>query len=187
MKRICVFCGSSTGAHSNYIEQAKLLGAFLAKQDIELIYGGGNVGVMGEISRTVMAHGGKVTGVIPKLIHERVDHVELTNLHVVENMHERKAKMYELSDGFIALPGGIGTLEELAEVMTWYQIGYHGKPIALYNINQFYEKFIQLLEHMVNEGFLKEDYLTSMIVDEHPQGLVDKMRAFESKTIDKWG
>ncbi|WP_246943805.1 TIGR00730 family Rossman fold protein [Bacillus pinisoli] len=187
LKSVCVFCGSSTGAHPEYIEQAKKLGALLAEQGIELIYGGGNVGVMGEISRTVMAHGGKVTGVIPKLIHERVDHVELTNLHIVENMHERKAKMYELSDGFIALPGGIGTLEELAEVMTWYQIGYHAKPIALFNINQFYGKFMDLLEHMVSEGFLKEDYLTSVIVEENPEKLVNLMNEFESTTSDKWG
>ncbi|MBM7662382.1 uncharacterized protein (TIGR00730 family) [Bacillus mesophilus] len=187
IKSICVFCGSSTGAHPNYIEQAKKLGAFLAENDIELIYGGGNVGVMGEISRTVMSHGGKVTGVIPKLIHERVDHVDLTNLHIVENMHERKAKMYELSDGFIALPGGIGTLEELAEVMTWYQIGYHGKPIALFNINQFYDKFIDLLQHMVGEGFLKKDYLSSLILDSNPEVLLEKMNAFEGQKIDKWG
>ncbi|MFZ3591094.1 TIGR00730 family Rossman fold protein [Bacillus sp. DJP31] len=128
---------------------------------------------------------GKVTGIIPKKLYEVVDHLELTNLHVVENMHERKAKMYELSDGFIALPGGIGTLEELAEVMTWYQIGYHSKPIALYNINGYYTKFVQLLEHMVEEGFLKKDYVESLIVEENLNVLAEKMNTFEVQSIKK--
>jgi uncharacterized protein (TIGR00730 family) len=186
LKSVCVFCGSSTGAHPEYIQQAKKLGIYLAEKNIELIYGGGNVGVMGEISRTVMENGGKVTGIIPKLLHDRIDHVELTALHVVDNMHQRKAKMYELADGFIALPGGIGTLEELAEVMTWFQIGYHSKPIALYNINQFYNRFVELLQHMVEEGFLKSEYVNSLIVKDDLTILFEKMNSYEGQAIDKW-
>jgi uncharacterized protein (TIGR00730 family) len=186
LKSICVFCGSSKGNHPEYINQAKQLGTLLAKQDIELIYGGGNVGVMGEVSRAVMENGGKVTGIIPKKLHEMVDHIELTNLHIVEDMHQRKAKMYELSDGFIALPGGIGTLEELAEVMTWYQIGYHNKPIALFNVNKFYNPFVQLLHHMVEEGFLKKEYLTSIIVEDKLNTLLEKMNGHDVTLGDKW-
>jgi uncharacterized protein (TIGR00730 family) len=186
LKSVCVFCGSSKGKHPDYLNQAKELGILLAQQNIELIYGGGNVGVMGEVSRAVLESGGKVTGIIPKKIHEMVDHIELTNLHIVDNMHERKAKMYELSNGYIALPGGIGTLEELAEVMTWYQIGYHNKPIALFNINKFYDPFVQLLHHMVEEGFLKKDYLKNIIVENDLNVLLEKMNAHDATFVDKW-
>jgi uncharacterized protein (TIGR00730 family) len=181
-----VFCGSSKGNHPDYLTHAKELGKLLAKQHIELIYGGGNVGVMGELSRAAIDQGGKVTGIIPKKIHEMVDHIELTNLHIVENMHERKAMMYELSNGFIALPGGIGTLEELAEVMTWYQIGYHNKPIALFNVNNFYDPFVNLLHHMVEEGFLKKDYLKSIIIESELSTLLEKMQAHDATFVDKW-
>ncbi len=181
LKSVSVFCGSSNGSKPEYMEQAKNLGSFLASHNIELIYGGGNLGVMGEISRSVMENGGTVTGVIPKKLYDMVDHIDLTNLHIVKDMHERKAKMYELSDGFIALPGGIGTLEELSEVMTWYQIGYHSKPIALFNINKYYNSFIRLLEHMVTEGFLKHEYVDSLIVAEELEGLAERMNNFEGK------
>ncbi|MFD1735080.1 TIGR00730 family Rossman fold protein [Bacillus salitolerans] len=186
LKRLCVFCGSSTGKHPEYINQAKQLGEFLAKRGIELIYGGGNIGIMGEVSRAVLENGGHSIGVIPKKIFERVEHVELTELFVVEDMHERKSKMYELADGFIALPGGIGTLEELAEVMTWYQIGYHNKPIALFNINQYYDSFVSLLQHMVDEGFLNGEYVNSLIVEDHPKALLDEMERHEAEFVDKW-
>jgi uncharacterized protein (TIGR00730 family) len=185
-KSICVFCGSSKGNHVDYIKEANQLGVKLAHHGIDLIYGGGNIGVMGEISRSVLQNGGNSIGVIPKKIFDRVEQIELTELFVVEDMHERKAKMYELADGFIALPGGIGTLEELAEVMTWFQIGYHNKPIALFNINHFYDPFVRLLQHMVGEGFLKEEYLTSLIVESNLDILLEKMEKHEAEVIDKW-
>nr|WP_139365043.1 TIGR00730 family Rossman fold protein [Litchfieldia alkalitelluris] len=186
MKRVCVFCGSSMGASTIYKEQATQLGKLLATKNIELVYGGGNVGIMGELSRTVLEHGGRVTGVIPKVIYENVHHVELTDLIVVENMHERKAKMYELADGFIALPGGIGTLEELAEVMTWYQIGYHAKPIGIFNVNQFFNGLHTFFDHMVNEGFLKKVYIEHIITEMDPHSLLDAMEKQEMKLINKW-
>lgn len=186
MKSVCVFCGSSMGASTIYKEQANQLGKLLANKEIELIYGGGNVGIMGELSRAVLEHGGKVTGVIPKVIYENVHHVELTELIVVENMHERKAKMYELADGFIALPGGIGTLEELAEVMTWYQIGYHAKPIGIFNVNQFFNGLHTFLNHMVDEGFLRKAYIENMITELDPSILLEKMEKQEMKLINKW-
>lgn len=178
--------GSSLGSQPEYLVQAKEVGVHLAKQNIELIYGGGNVGIMGELSRAVLENGGNVTGVIPKKIYEMVDHVELTNLHIVDNMHERKAKMYDLADGFIAMPGGIGTLEEIAEVMTWFQIGYHTKPIALLNVEQFYTPFIHLLEHMVQEGFLKKEFLQNIIIEDNFITILQKMSEHQSSFVDKW-
>jgi uncharacterized protein (TIGR00730 family) len=184
--RICVFCGSSSGVSPEYQKSVYQLGKYLANQEIELVYGGGNIGLMGEISRAVMDHGGKAIGVIPKKIYERVQHLELTELHIVESMHERKAKMYELADGFIALPGGIGTLEELAEVITWHQIGYHDKPIGLFNVNRFYDSFINLLHHMADEGFFKSNQLDNIMIDDLPEELVTKMATHESTYVDKW-
>ncbi|MFC4322406.1 LOG family protein [Litchfieldia salsa] len=186
LKKLCVFCGSSLGTSGEYKEKAIQLGTLLAYKGIELIYGGGNVGIMGELSRAVLENGGRVTGVIPQVIYEKVDHVELTELIVVNNMHERKAKMYDLADGFIALPGGIGTLEELAEVMTWYQIGYHAKPIGIYNVNGYYDSLLTFLEHSIQEGFLKREYLDSLITDDVPSSLLAKMEKQEMKLINKW-
>ena len=185
-KRLCVFCGSSFGENEVYKVGAIALGKTLAEHNIELIYGGGNVGLMGELARTVLENNGRVTGVIPKKIHDNVQHVELSELIVVENMHERKAKMYDLADAFIALPGGIGTLEELAEVMTWYQIGYHYKPIGILNTNEYYNHLQFMLSHMVAEGFLKTEFIDKIVTDEHPASLVEKMAQQEMKYIDKW-
>ncbi len=181
-----MFCGSSLGNTEIYKEKAILLGKYLAENDIELIYGGGNVGIMGELSRAVLAANGRVTGVIPKVIYENVDHVELTDLIIVNHMHERKAKMYELADGFIALPGGIGTLEELAEVMTWYQIGYHAKPIGIYNVNGFYDGLHSVFNHMVAEGFLKVDYIQNIVTNDNPETLLEQMAKQEMKLTNKW-
>jgi uncharacterized protein (TIGR00730 family) len=185
-KKLCVFCGSSFGVNDVYKEGAIALGKILAARNIELVYGGGNVGLMGELARTVLENNGRVTGVIPKKIHENVQHVELSELIVVENMHERKAMMYDLADAFIALPGGIGTLEELAEVMTWYQIGYHYKPIGILNTNEFYNNLQFMLSHMVAEGFLKTEFIDKIVTDEQPASLVEKMLQQEMNYIDKW-
>jgi len=184
--KLCVFCGSSYGVNEDYKRNAIILGKQLADQQIELVYGGGNVGLMGELSRTVLEHNGRVTGVIPKKIHKNVSHIDLTELIIVENMHERKAKMYELADGFIALPGGMGTLEELAEVITWYQIGYHAKPIGILNVNGFYDGLHHLFLHMIGEGFLKPEYIQNVIIDSDPISLINKMQQQEMKEIDKW-
>ncbi|WP_325168893.1 TIGR00730 family Rossman fold protein [Cytobacillus luteolus] len=186
LKKICIFCGSSFGNSSIYQEKVNELGTILAKRNVELVYGGGNVGLMGEISRSVLAHGGRVTGVIPEVIYQNVEHIELTELFVVKDMHERKAKMYDLSDGFIALPGGIGTLEELAEVMTWYQIGYHQKPIGIYNVNGFYDGLLDTFKHMINEGFLKKEYIDSLVISDDPDSLLEKMSNQEMNSINKW-
>lgn len=186
LKKLCVFCGSSLGASEEYKMKAVQLGRLLADKGIELIYGGGNVGIMGELSRAVLENGGRVTGVIPQVIYENVNHIELTELIIVNNMHERKAKMYDLADGFIALPGGIGTLEELAEVMTWYQIGYHAKPIGIYNVNGYYEGLLTFLEHSITEGFLKREYIDHLITEDEPTTLLEKMEKQEMKLINKW-
>lgn len=186
LKRICVFCGSSFGKNIEYRNEAKNLGKVMALKKIDLVYGGGNVGLMGELARSVLHNNGKVTGVIPKKLYDMVDHIELSDLHIVNDMHERKAKMYELADGFIALPGGIGTLEELAEVFTWYQLGYHLKPIGILNVNNFFEGLVRFLDHMVAEGFLKEEHRDILIVDKNPEALISKMFDHKAINIDKW-
>lgn len=186
LKRICVFCGSSLGKEEQYKSRAKELGKVIALSDIELVYGAGNVGLMGEIARSVLENKGRVIGIIPKKIYEKVEHVELSELHIVDGMHERKAMMYELADAFIALPGGIGTIEELSEVFTWKQLGYHSKPVGILNISGYYDKFLAFLEHMTSEGFLKEAHYNMLIVDNNPLQLINKIQTFEVDYIDKW-
>ncbi len=141
---------------------------------------------MGELARTVLKGGGKVIGVIPKKIYENVQHVELTQLYIVEDMHERKAKMYSLADGFIGLPGGIGTLEEVSEIYTWYQLGYHKKPIGLLNIENFYDPFLKLLQHMIKEDFLDEAYLQALAIEKEPKVLIKAMESHEPFYHKKW-
>jgi uncharacterized protein (TIGR00730 family) len=157
MNRITVFCGSSFGTEEIYTEQAALLGKTLAKQNIELVYGGANVGLMGAVADGVLNNGGKAIGVLPNFLRSKeIAHLGLTELILVESMHERKTKMNDLCDGVMALPGGFGTLEELFEMLTWAQLGLHKKPIAILNINGFYDSLIQLTEVMVSKGLLKE-------------------------------
>ena len=154
MKRVCVFCGSSTGARPSYARTAVKLGKILAKRQIGLVYGGGNVGLMGLIADSVLEHGGDVIGVIPRfLVHKEVAHQHLKDLRIVESMHERKALMADLSDGFIALPGGYGTLEEFCEIVTWAQLQLHPKPCGLLNVEGFYDSLLQFLDHAVAEQF----------------------------------
>lgn len=185
-RRICVFCGSNLGKNQSYREVAKDLGRLIALRNVELVYGGGNVGLMGEIACSVLENNGRVIGVIPQKLYDQVEHVELSDLHIVENMHERKAKMYELADGFIALPGGIGTIEELAEVLAWYQLGYHCKPIGILNINNFFQKFALFLDHMVEEEFLRKEHRDILIVEGTPQNLIRKMAEHQALITDKW-
>lgn len=172
--RICVFCGSSPGRGDLYLAAARELGRVLAERGIELVYGGARVGTMGELANAALTAGGRVIGVIPEhLMSREVGHDGLTELHVVRDMHERKATMAELSDGFIALPGGAGTLEELAEVWTWAQLALHAKPIGLLDVAGFYQPFRQFVLHMVTEEFLRPRHQEMLLIDESIERILD--------------
>lgn len=187
MKRITVFCGSSFGTEEIYTEQAVLLGETLAKQNIELVYGGANVGLMGAVADGVLNNGGKAIGVLPDFLRSKeIAHLGLTELILVESMHERKTKMNDLCDGVIALPGGFGTLEELFEMLTWAQLGLHKKPIAILNINGFYDSLIQLTENMVNKGLLKDVNQQMLLVSDNIDDLLNKMKNYKAPTVGKW-
>ena len=175
---ICVYCGAGMGARPVYADAARSLARALAENGISLVYGGGNVGLMGVIADELMRLGGEVIGVIPRaLMDMEVGHVGVTRLHIVKDMHDRKAMMAGLADGFIAMPGGIGTLEELFEMLTWAQLGFHGKPIGVLNVNRFYDGLANLLEHTVNEGFLKIEDAARLIYDENPDLLIRRLEA----------
>ncbi|CAD0007717.1 LOG family protein [Flavobacterium salmonis] len=187
MKRITVFCGSSFGTEEIYKEQAALLGETLAKQNIELVYGGANVGLMGAVADAVLNNGGKAIGVLPNFLRSKeIAHLGLTELILVESMHERKTKMNDLCDGVIALPGGFGTLEELFEMITWAQLGLHKKPIAILNINGFYDSLIQLTEVMVSKGLLKDVNQQMLLVSNDIDDLLNKMNNYTAPTVGKW-
>lgn len=183
--RICVFCGSSSG-RSEYVEAARHVGTTLAERGIELVYGGAKVGTMGAVADAALAAGGRVIGVIPRgLVDREIAHKGLTELHVVADMHERKAKMAELSDGFVALPGGAGTLEELFEVWTWAQLGLHTKPVGLLDVAGYYGHLTRFVEHMVVEGFLKPPYRDMLLVDPDLLRLLDRFTGYQP-TEYKW-
>ena len=187
MKRVSVFCGSSMGTESVYKLQATLLGQTLAKQNIELVYGGGNVGLMGAVANGVLSKGGKVIGVLPNFLNSKeIAHEQLTELILVDSMHERKMKMYELCDGVIALPGGFGTLEEFFEMLTWGQLGLHKKPVSLLNIDGFYEPLITLVQTMVDKGFLKEINQQMLIISNDINDLLEKMKNYVAPSVGKW-
>ncbi|MBK5443326.1 MULTISPECIES: LOG family protein [Peribacillus] len=184
MKTLAVFCGSSKGASNVYLEAAKKLGKELAKRNITLVYGGACVGIMGAVADSVLEAGGKVIGVMPSFLEKReISHKNLTELIVVDSMHERKAKMEELADGFIALPGGPGTLEEFFEIFTWAQLGLHHKPCGLLNINHYYDPLVALFNHMSDEQFLHEKYRSMALVDVEPNGLLDQFNTYEPPTV----
>jgi uncharacterized protein (TIGR00730 family) len=179
MKTLCVYCGSSIGAKPSYADAARLLAKEMVSADVSLVYGGGNIGLMGVIADEVMRLGGTVTGVIPKALMEKeVGHLGLSQLHVVKDMHERKALMAELSDAFVAMPGGIGTLEELFEVMTWAQLGFHEKPIGLLNVNGFYSGLITFLQHVVNERFLRAEQASLLLHESEPAALLQLLQNY---------
>ncbi|QOV12339.1 TIGR00730 family Rossman fold protein [Viridibacillus arvi] len=187
MKTLAVFCGSSNGASDIYVEVAKKLGKELAKRDITLVYGGASVGVMGAVADAVLEAGGKVIGVMPSFLEKReISHKNLTELIVVDSMHDRKEKMAELADGFMALPGGPGTLEEFFEIFTWAQLGLHQKPCGLLNINHYYDPLIALFNHMSDEQFLHEKYRTMALVDNEPSGLLDQFNSYEAPTVKSY-
>ncbi|MFG6119959.1 LOG family protein [Thalassobacillus sp. B23F22_16] len=187
MDKIAVFCGASMGASDVYAQGAKALGKVMARQNITLVYGGSSVGMMGTIADAVLEENGQAIGVMPGFLDEKEHtHQHLSELIMVDSMHERKAKMAELADGFIVMPGGAGTMEEFFEIFTWAQLGLHRKPFGLYNINQYYEPLVALFNHMAKERFLAEEHRTMTLVDEDPEGLVKQLLQYnvprETKT-----
>jgi len=187
MKNVCVFCGSSNGFDKEIPLQAHLLGKALVKNNIDLIYGGTDVGLMGELANTILKEKGKVIGVIPDFIKNfKLAHQNLTELIIVESMHERKAKMEAISDGFIALPGGFGTLEELFEVLTMSQLNLHQKPVALFNINEYYNDLLSMMKSMVEKGFLQQINLDMLIVANNIDDLLNKMNNYKYPKSKKW-
>lgn len=184
---LAVFCASSDGLDTKIYEDAYEVGAFLAKKEIELIYGGSKLGLMGQVAKGALFNKGKVTGVIPDFLKTKeVVHTGLTSLITTKDMHERKLKMHDLSDGFIALPGGFGTLEELFEILTWGQLGLHKKPIGILNINGYYDDLIELLHNMVRKGLLKEENMNLVLVSETMEMLFEKMLNFKPMPVPKW-
>ncbi len=187
MERVLVFCGSSPGRRAEYHEGATELGRILAARELEVVYGGASVGLMGAVADGALAAGGAVIGVIPsRLVEHEIAHAGLTKLHVVETMHERKALMAELSDAVIALPGGTGTLDELFEMFTWGQLGLHRKPLGLLDVAGYWQPLLAFLEHAVNERFLRAEHLAELLVEESPEGLIDRLAAHEPPAHDKW-
>ena len=187
MKRICVFCGSSLGSRAEYAEAAVMLGGLLARKKIGLVYGGGNVGLMGVIADAVLEAGGEVIGVIPHSLAQReIEHQGLTQLHVVDSMHTRKAMMADLADAFIAMPGGVGTFEEFFEAVTWTQLGLHRKPCGLLNVAGFYTPLAAFIDQAVSEGFIKPVHRASIVVDDDAERLLDTLASVKLPDVPKW-
>lgn len=187
MKWICVFCGSSAGEHPRYLEVASETGALLAEEGIGLVYGGSRVGVMGRLADATLSAGGEVVGVIPRpLVDREVAHHGLTELRVVDSMHERKAAMAELADAFVALPGGLGTLEEFLEVLTWSQLGLHRKPCGVLDVGGYFRPLAALLDHMVREGFLARSHRAMVQMAATPEGLLEALRDYRPPTLPRW-
>jgi uncharacterized protein (TIGR00730 family) len=187
MRRVCVYAGSNFGTDPAYADGARALAVAFAERGIGLVYGGGNVGLMGVLADTAMAAGGEVIGVMPRALIEReIGHRGITELRMVESMHERKALMADLSDAFVAVPGGIGTLEELIEVYTWTQLGFHRKACGVLNVNGYYDALAAFLDHAVTEGFLSSEHRGVLTVASDPAELLDRLAAFEPPTVGKW-
>ncbi len=187
MKRIAVYCGSNKGVRPEYLAAAEQLGALLAREKIELVYGGGMVGLMGAVANATLKNGGHVIGVIPeKLVIKEVVHEKLPDLRVVKTMHERKALMAELSDGFIALPGGYGTFEEFFEVLAWSQLGWHQKPFGLLNTAGFYRPLLEFLDHTTSEGFIKPKHRELVVVGDDAEEMLQRLKNFQPPDEMKW-
>ncbi|KAA9327271.1 TIGR00730 family Rossman fold protein [Hymenobacter busanensis] len=187
MKSIAVYCGSSAGTDPRFAQQAALVGETFARRGITLVFGGGKVGLMGVVADAVMQGGGRAIGVIPAFLEQKeVAHLGLTTLEVVDNMHQRKLRMAELSEGFIALPGGFGTLEELFEVLTWGQLGLHRKPVGLLNVAGFYDGLLTLLDHMAHQGLLRPDHRHQLLVADDIETLLTHMHAWQPPSVEKW-
>jgi uncharacterized protein (TIGR00730 family) len=184
--RVAIYCGSAAGNSPEYANGVKALAVYLAGQGIDIVYGGGNVGLMGVIANAALQAGGNVIGVIPAHLESKeIAHTGLSELHVVANMHERKAKMSELADAFVALPGGVGTLEEMFEVWTWGQLGLHSKPCAFYNLNGFYDPLFTMVDSMQQAGFVKQSYIDMIIKESTPESLLAAVKAYRAPQ-PKW-
>jgi uncharacterized protein (TIGR00730 family) len=187
LKSVCVFCGASPGARPIYREAAENLGRSLAERGLTLVYGGGAVGLMGVVADAALAAGGEVIGIIPQSLERaEIGHKGLTRLEVVDGMHARKARMAELADAFISLPGGLGTLEELFEVWTWGQLGYHAKPLGLLEVDGFYSRLTDFLDHLVAERFVREQHRAILQISQSPDELLDLMDAWQPTAAPKW-
>lgn len=187
MRSVAVFCGSSEGNDSDMSKYAYSIGELFARNNIELVFGGSKLGLMGKVAAGVLENGGEVTGVIPDFLKTKeVVYTGLTRLITTNDMHERKLKMHELSEGFISLPGGFGTLEEFFEILTWAQLGLHKKPIGVLNIKGFYDDLLELMHKMVEKGFLKKENLKLVLVSDDMEDLLNKMRNFEPLPVPKW-
>jgi uncharacterized protein (TIGR00730 family) len=187
MRRLCVFSGSSPGGHPDYAQAAEELGRALAAQGLGLVYGGADVGLMGTVANAALEAGGEVVGVIPQaLVDREIAHTGLTDLHVVGSMHERKAKMAELADGFVALPGGMGTLEELFEVYTWTQLGLHSKPLGLLDVRGYYTQLAAFLDHAVAERFVTAEHREMLVVEQRAEAMIEAFRRWRPPVRTKW-
>lgn len=186
MKNICVFCGSSMGNKSDYLKAAEHLGNVLLEKGIGLVYGGGDVGLMGKIARTVFENGGEVVGVIPKALAEKeVAYKKLSDLRIVNSMHERKAVMAELSDGFMALPGGLGTVEEFFEILTWTQLGIHNKPCGILNVCGYYDYILKFVDQAIDDNFINKEHRSILMVDKDPASLIRQFENYNPPKVDK--
>ncbi len=187
MKQVCVFCGSSSGINSEYVEAARLLGRVLAQRRLTLVYGGGSVGLMGALADAALEAGGEVVGVIPRALQLReVGHSRLSALHVVSSMHERKAKMAELADAFVALPGGMGTLEEFSEILTWAQLGLHAKPCGLLDVAGYWRPLVAFFDHAVSEGFIRPEHRRFVVSAEACEPLLDALAGHSPPAVQRW-
>ena len=187
LHRLCVFCGSSLGVRPAYAEAPKQIGELLGKRQIELVYGGSRLGLMGVLADACLSSGGRVSGVIPRaLVDKEIAHRGLTKLHVVNSMHERKALMADLADAFVALPGGYGTWEEFCEVLTWSQLGLQRKPCALLNVNDYYGPLLTMVERGVHEGFLRDVHRDLLLADKDPTRLLDRLVSYVVRVAEKW-
>jgi len=187
IRRLAVFCGSNPGARPEYVEGARALGRLLCQRRVGVVYGGSSVGLMAALAETVLEEGGDIIGVIPKMLVEReVAHRALSDLRIVDSMHERKALMAELSDGFVALPGGIGTLEEFFEIWTWAQLGVHDKPCGLLNIAGYFDPLLEFLDRAVAEKFVRDVHRSMVIVESEPEALLARFEDYEAPKVVKW-
>ena len=187
MRRVCVYCGANRGRDPAYAEAARAMGRALAQRGIELVTGGGRVGLMGVVADAALEAGGSVVGVIPQALMKReLAHAELSELIVTASMHERKAKMAELADGFIAMPGGLGTYEELFEIWTWAQLGWHGKPCGVLNAAGFYDRLVAFLDGSTEAGFLKPQHRAMLVVESDPERLIDRFEVYTAPAVTKW-
>ena len=187
MRRICVYCGSNPGKDPSYADAARDLADVLVRHDLELVYGGADKGIMGIIANAVLERGGKVHGVIPRMLCEKeLAHQGLTDLHIVNSMHERKTMMAALSDGFIAMPGGYGTLEEIIEIITWGQLRFHDSPCGLLNVNGYFDQLLAYLDHANAEGFLRRENRDMLLHDSDAAGLVRQFEAYTAPHVEKW-